>query len=53
VIFDPARVADQATFEKPRRCSTGFDYVFVNGLPVIEEGRPTTARPGQVVRRRQ
>ena len=50
-LFDPARVADQATFQKPHQYSTGFDYVFVNGTAVVEEGRPTAARPGRVLRR--
>ncbi len=52
VIFDPARVADQATFEKPHQYSAGFDYVLVNGVPVIDEGRPTPAKPGRALRRR-
>jgi N-acyl-D-amino-acid deacylase len=51
VIFDPARVADQATFEKPHQYSLGFDYVLVNGVPVIDDGQPTSARPGRVLRR--
>ncbi len=51
VIFDPARVADQATFDKPHQYSTGFDYVLVNGVPVIDDGRPADARPGRAVRR--
>jgi N-acyl-D-amino-acid deacylase len=50
VIFDPARVADQATFEKPHQYSVGFDYVLVNGVPVIDDGQPTSARPGRVLR---
>jgi len=51
VIFDPAKVTDQATFEKPHQYSAGFDYVLVNGVGVIEDGQPTAARPGRVVRR--
>ncbi|MBI3665405.1 MAG: amidohydrolase family protein, partial [Acidobacteria bacterium] len=51
LIFDPARVADLATFEKPHQYSAGFDYVLVNGVTVIEEGRAGDARPGRVVRR--
>lgn len=53
VIFDPATVGDRATFEKPHQYSTGLDYVLVNGVPVVEEGRPTSVRPGKVVRRAQ
>jgi N-acyl-D-amino-acid deacylase len=51
VVFDPAKVSDQATFEKPHQYSVGFDYVLVNGVPVIEEGKAGGARPGKVVRR--
>ena len=51
VIFDPAKVGDQATFEKPHQYSVGFDYVLVNGIPVIEAGQPTETRPGKVVKR--
>jgi len=46
VMFDPARVADRATFEQPHQYSVGFDWVLVNGVVVIEDGQPTTARPG-------
>jgi len=52
VMFDPSRVADRATFENPHQYSVGFDYVIVNGVPVIEDGQPTAARPGRALRRR-
>jgi N-acyl-D-amino-acid deacylase len=51
VIFDPARVADRATYDKPHQYSAGFDFVLVNGVAVVDNGQPTAARPGQVVRR--
>ncbi|MCS7017582.1 MAG: D-aminoacylase [Cytophagales bacterium] len=50
VIFDPATVADRATFEKPHAYSQGFRYVIVNGKVVVEEGKHTGARPGMVIR---
>ncbi|MCC6619549.1 MAG: D-aminoacylase [Chloroflexi bacterium] len=50
LVFDPARVEDHATFERPRQYSSGFDVVLVNGTIVIDEGRHTGARPGQVLR---
>lgn len=52
VIFDPARVQDHATFEKPQQFSTGVSEVIVNGQLALANGEPTSARPGQVVRGR-
>jgi dihydroorotase/N-acyl-D-amino-acid deacylase len=50
VIFDPATVRDLATFENPNRLSQGMDYVLVNGVPVIDQGKMTGALPGKVLR---
>jgi len=50
VIFDPATIADHATFAEPRRFATGVRDVFVNGVQVLANGEHTGARPGQVVR---
>jgi len=50
VVFDPERVRDVATFEKPNQLSVGMDYVLVNGVPVIEQGKMTNALPGKVLR---
>ena len=49
-IFDPATVRDLATFENPNQLSQGMDYVLVNGVPVIEQGKMTGALPGKVLR---
>jgi N-acyl-D-amino-acid deacylase len=49
VIFDPARVADTATFEKPHAYATGIPYVLVNGVVVVKKGEQTDALPGQVL----
>ncbi len=49
-IFDPAQIADKATFEDPNHYSVGISYVFVNGRAVIRDGLPTEERPGQVLR---
>jgi N-acyl-D-amino-acid deacylase len=50
VIFDPATIADHATYANPHQFATGVREVFVNGVEVLREGEPTGAMPGQVVR---
>jgi N-acyl-D-amino-acid deacylase len=50
VAFDPARIQDHATFEKPHQYSTGVAHVWVNGTQVLKDGEHTGARPGRVVR---
>jgi dihydroorotase/N-acyl-D-amino-acid deacylase len=50
VVFDPARVRDRATFEKPHQYAEGFTHVIVNGVVVYESGAMTAARPGRVLR---
>lgn len=49
-VFDPATVADKATFEAPHQPSVGFAYVFVNGQKVLDHGKLTAARPGRGLR---
>jgi N-acyl-D-amino-acid deacylase len=51
-VFDPAKVRDLATFEKPHQYAEGFSYVIVNGRIVFEGGAMTAARPGKVLYRR-
>jgi len=50
VIFDPATIRDLATFDNPNQLSEGMDYVLVNGVLVIEQGRMTGIKPGKVLR---
>ena len=50
VVFDPATIADKATFEKPHQYSVGVRDVFVNGAQVLKDGEPTGARPGRFVK---
>ncbi len=49
VVFDPATVADRATFDCPQQYPTGIEWVLVNGEPVIRAGVHTGALPGEVV----
>ena len=49
-VFDPAKIIDNATFEKPHQYATGVEYVVVNGSLVLEKTTHTGARPGQVLR---
>jgi dihydroorotase/N-acyl-D-amino-acid deacylase len=51
VVFDPATITDKATFEEPNQLSVGIDYVLVNGVPVIAQGKQTDALPGKVLKR--
>ena len=50
VIFDPATIADKATYAKPQQFAVGVQHVLVNGQPVLSEGEMTGARPGRAVR---
>ncbi len=50
VIFDPSTVRDLATFENPNQLSQGMEYVLVNGVAVIDQGKMTGALPGKVLR---
>ena len=49
-IFDPARIADRATFAKPQQYAVGMVHVLVNGVPVLREGEHTGAKPGRFVK---
>lgn len=50
VVFDPSTIHDLATFDNPNQLSEGMDYVLVNGVPVIDQGKVTGALPGRVLR---
>jgi N-acyl-D-amino-acid deacylase len=49
VVFSESEVMDMATFEKPHAYSKGFQYVIVNGELVIDEGKHTGVRSGEVL----
>jgi N-acyl-D-amino-acid deacylase len=48
-IFDPATIADTATYAKPQQYAVGMRHVFVNGVQVLRDGEHTGAKPGRVV----
>jgi len=50
VVFDPARIGDRSTYERPMQFATGVRDVFVNGQQVLRNGQPTAARPGRFVK---
>ncbi|MCC6774466.1 MAG: D-aminoacylase [Gemmatimonadaceae bacterium] len=50
IVFDPATITDNATFEKPHQLSTGVRDVYVNGVAVVRNNAHTGAKPGVVVR---
>ena len=50
VVFDPATIADRATFEKPHQYAVGMRHVFVNGVPVLKDGEHTGATPGRALK---
>jgi N-acyl-D-amino-acid deacylase len=49
VVFDPAAIADRATFEKPHQYAVGVKHVFVNGVQVLKDGEHTGAKPGRAL----
>ena len=51
VVFDPARIADRATYENPHQFAAGVAAVIVGGQMVLRDGQPTGQTPGVVLRR--
>ena len=52
VVFDPARIADHATYEQPNQLATGVEQVLINGGFALRDGKATGAATGRVVRGR-
>ena len=48
-VFDPARIADRATYDQPQQYAVGVQYVLVNGQVVIDGGRHTGKHPGAIL----
>lgn len=53
VILDYWRLRDRATYQDPHRYPMGIEWVIVNGVPVVKEGKHTGAKPGVTLRRRK
>ncbi len=49
VVFDPATIADRATYSEPHQYATGMKHVFVNGIQVLKDGEHTGAKPGRAL----
>ena len=49
VVFDPAQIADRATFDQPHQYAVGMTHVFVNGVQVLKDGEHTGAKPGRAL----
>jgi N-acyl-D-amino-acid deacylase len=49
VVFDPALVADRATFDQPHQYAVGVRHVFVNGVQVLKDGEHTGRKPGRAL----
>ncbi len=50
VVFDPKNIADKATFAKPHQYATGVDYVWVNGVLVLDQGKHTGVHAGRFIK---
>jgi N-acyl-D-amino-acid deacylase len=53
VLFDPITIQDRSTFGHPHQYATGVIYTWVNGCPIVQEGRITGNTPGRVLRKRE
>ncbi len=49
VVFDVNTIRDKATFFEPHQYSEGVEYVFVNGVAVVDAAKLTNALPGKVL----
>jgi N-acyl-D-aspartate/D-glutamate deacylase len=49
-VFDPNTIIDNSTYEQPQQIASGVSYVFVNGVPVLDDGKVTAALPGRSLR---
>ncbi len=52
LLFDPETFQDTATFENSKQFAQGLDWAFVNGIPLLEEGKLKETLPGQILKKR-
>ncbi|MGZ3567720.1 MAG: N-acyl-D-amino-acid deacylase family protein [Thermodesulfobacteriota bacterium] len=52
VLFDPVTIRDRSTFEHPHQYAAGVVHTWVNGCPIVQEGRITGNTPGRVLRKK-
>ena len=50
-VFDPEALRETGTYQEPCRMAAGMDTVLAAGVPVLEQGVLTGARPGRIIRR--
>jgi N-acyl-D-amino-acid deacylase len=53
VVFDPERIRDRATYFEPFQYSEGISHVLVNGQLVLDQEKPTAAKPGRILTRQR
>ncbi len=51
IIFSPENFRDNASFENPTQCASGLDWAFVNGKPLVKEGKLQEVYPGHTIMR--
>lgn len=49
ILFDPAAIAENSTFEKPHQFATGVTHVWVNGVCALKDGKMTAALGGRAL----
>jgi N-acyl-D-aspartate/D-glutamate deacylase len=52
IVFDPRTIREEATYVEPEKLSTGMRWVFVNGRPAVDDGKPTGIFAGRGLRKR-
>jgi N-acyl-D-aspartate/D-glutamate deacylase len=50
VVFDPKAIIDKATYDHPHEFAEGVRWLFINGVPTVENGEPNGKLPGRALR---